>query len=507
MPLKPEFFSKAVFLYATTLAGAVLSYIAIFFATRFIGEVNFGIVAFGLSFAGLFLFITDFGLTNSHTKKVSEGEDLQSCLSVFMLMRLLLIGIFSVFVVAALFFWEDILGQGFEYPETHLIILIILLYYVQTSITGVFISTFLAQRDVVRAQMITISDLGARALVTLLVVAMNWGLVGLACAYAVEGAVALSVALIIARGRLPRIRLSAARKALLKQYFSFAAPIAVATVFGTIVLYLDKVLIQYSLSSAETGIYFASQRMLSFYLALSPVVASMAYPAISQLHSQKDSKGQISQMITSLMRYFLLITIPIMFFLVAFSGDILSIFLSAPFAAGATAFSILAIAYSIGLTISPFSSQTLGMGLSKTYAKYVMIAIIVMIILDFLLIPSNLLSMPLFGWGKEGAAVSFLIGEFILAALFYANARKTLQLKFPKGFLRITAAAAISIAAVYVLALYINITRFYDVVALLLLYGGIFICFAIVFRAISTHEIKELIRMLRSKHLFHRPNN
>lgn len=504
--LKPELVSKTAFLYVSTLGSAALAYIALFFATRFVGIYSYGILAFTLSFAGLFLFMTDLGLSSSHTKKVSEGVDLQSCLSVYMLTRLALIAIYAALVFAALFFYEDVLGQQFGDPQTHTVILIVLLYYVTASITYVFSSTFLAQRDVVRAQAIALSDVLVRALGTLLVVAFGLGLVGLAWTYAAEGVVTLGVALVLARKRLPKIRLSAAHRALMKQYISFATPLAIAMIFGTIVLYLDKVLIQYSVHDAsQTGVYFAAQRMLQFYLALSPVIASVAYPAMSQLSGRKDGSEQISRMTTTMIRYLLLVTVPAMFFLVMFSGNILGIFLSSSFETGAVAFSILVIGYSIGLTISPFSSQTLGMGLSSTYAKYQITSLIVVIVLDFILIPRNVLSIPLAGWGMNGAAVSLLVGNLMTTSLFYMNARRILQLKVPKGILRISGSAAVAILVVYGLSTFMNMTRFWDVLALFLLYCGIFLGLAVLTKAITHQELRELINMLRSKHLLHRP--
>jgi len=505
--LKPELVSKAAFLYISTIASAIFSYIALFFATRFVGDIGYGILAFALSFSGIFLFITDLGIATSHTKKVSEGEDLQSCLSVFMVIRLALVAVFVAAVLLTLFLWEGVLGQGFESADTHLVILIILIYYVQTSITYVFTQTFLAQRDVVRAQAIALSDVASRAIATLLVVAFSWGLVGLACTYAVEGFVALAVALFLARGRLPRIRLSAAKKSLIKQYARFAAPIAATTIFGTIVLYGDKLLIQYSsVSAADTGLYYAYQRVLAFYMMLSPVMASVAYPAFSQLNAQKEGKEAISKMTTTMIRYLLLVTVPIMLFLIVFSGDILSIFLSSSFATGAMAFAILAVGYSVGLTISPFGSQTLGMGLSGTYGKYMMISTIIMIAFDFLLIPSSLFSIPLAGWGMNGAAVSLLIGQIVQAFLFYTNARKLLQLKAPSGLIGTTCAAVISIMAVYALSTYMELSRFYDLVAVFFLFAGVFIFFAVLFRAVSVKEIKDIIWMIRPKHMLHRAN-
>lgn len=503
--LKSELFSKTAFLYVSTFSGAIFGYIALYFATRFIGSVNYGIVAFALSFVGMFTFVTDLGFGSAHTKKVSEGKDLQSCLSVFLLVRMMLVAIFVSLVLGAIFVWENILGQGYEYPETRMIIFIILLYYIQTSITNVFTSTFLAQRDVLRAQTITLFDVGSRAIATLLVVAMGWGLVGLACTYVAEGAMALMVALFFARGRLPKIRLTAMREPIFREYLEFSAPLAIAAVFAPVAMYLDKVLIQYSTNAVETGIYYGSQSLLSFYIALGPIVASMIYPAISQLSAQRDGRERISRITSSTLRYFLLVTLPIMLFLIIFSKEILSIFLSAAFESGATAFAILAVGYSIGLLASPFGSQTLGMGMSKLYAKYQMFAIAMVIILDILLIPSDFHFVRLLGLGKEGAAISFLIRQVALFSLFYISARRAIGFRLPEGIPNISAAAFAAIALTYFLAGYMSISRFYDLVALFLLNIGFFICFAVAFRAVKKTEILELSRMLRVKNLLRKP--
>jgi len=128
-----------------------------------------------------------------------------------------------------------------------------------------------------------------------------------------------------------------------------------------------------------------------------------------------------------------------------------------------------------------------------------------MIALDFILIPSEFLSIPLLGWGINGAAASLLIGQIIQTVLFYTNARKLLQLKAPKGIVPTSCAAALSILAVYALSTYLEISRFYDIIALFLIYAGAFAALAIIFRAITVKELGEMIKMLRPKHLLHRP--
>lgn len=502
--LKPELFSKTIFLYVTTIASAICGYISLYFATRFIGSVNYGIVAFAISFVGMFTFATDLGFSSAHTKKVAEGKDLQSCLSVFLVVRLILVAIFVLLVLGSIFVWESVLGQGYEYAETRTVIFIIVLYYVQASITNVFTLTFLAQRDVLRAQTITMSDVGTKALATLLVVAMGWGLFGLACVYVAESAIALVVAIFLARGRLPRIRVRAIKEPLFTEYLRFSTPLMIVSVFSPIAVYLDKVIIQYSLNAVETGIYFASQSLLAPYLALGSIVGTLVYPAISQMSVQINSNEKISILITSTMRYLLLLIFPISLFLIIFSKQMLSVFLSAAFEPGASAFAILTIGYSIGILLPQLGSQALGMGLSKLYAKFSLIAMAASIALNILLIPSDILAFQLFGLGKEGAAFSFLARQVLLFVFFYDNARRTIRLRLPKKTPNIAAAALAAIALTYYLTGFLSVNRFYDLIALFLLNLIFFAAFAILLRAIKKSEIVELLSMIRLRQLLHR---
>jgi hypothetical protein len=60
---------------------------------------------------------------------------------------------------------------------------------------------------------------------------------------------------------------------------------------------------------------------------------------------------------------------------------------------------------------------------------------------------------------------------------------------------------------VYALSIYVELSRFYELIAIFFLYAGIFIAFAVLFRAISVMEIKDMLKMLRQKNLLHRPHH
>lgn len=503
--LNSELISKTAFIYVSMLGSAILGAVSIFLATRFIGQSEYGIVGFALSFAGLFLFITDLGFTRAHTKKVSEGDDLKSCLTLYLLIRIALTGVYVFAVFVSIYVWEDILGRGYEYPETHEVILVILAYYVPISISTVFAATFQALRDVIRSQIVMLAEIMTRVVAIMFVVFFEMGTVELAITFAVSGTVSLIVTISISRDMLSKISLKSLDWNLLSEYATFAKPLAIATILTTVTLYFDKVIIQFAFSAAETGTYFAAQRYLRFYGFLSTAIISLLFPMFSSLNSKDAGKDTIAVMIRAILRYLLIIVIPLTIFLVVFAEPILTTLTSSAFAPGATAFAILSITYSISILTGPSSSQTLGMGFVTRFARYILLYCIIVIFLDLVLIPNEILSVQLLGWGINGAALAMFFGQVVMTVLFYLNTARVLKIQTPEHMFRIIASSVFAILVTYIISLTFNIARFYDLMALLLLFFGIYASLIVVTKVMSFSEILKLLKMLSLKNLLMKP--
>ena len=492
-------------MYVSMLGNAVLGAVAIFLATRFIGQSEYGIVGFALSFAGLFLFITDLGFTRAHTKKVSEGADIRSCLTVYLLIRVALTSVYVVAVFVSIYVWENVLGRGYEYPETHEVILIILAYYVPVSISAVFASTFLALRDVIRSQIVTLAEIMSRVVAIMIVVLYEMGTVELAFTFAISGAVSLTVTLSISRKLISKISWKSLDRDLFREYATFAKPLAIATMLTTITLYIDKVIIQYAFSAAETGTYFAAQRYLRFYGFLSGAIISLLFPTFSSLNSNDAGKETIASMIRAILRYLFIIVVPLTTFLVVFAEPILTILTSSAFAPGATAFAILSITYSIAILTGPSSSQVLGMGFVSHFARFNVYFCVVVIVLDLILIPEEIFSVKVFGWGMNGAAMALFFGQVVMTVFFYLSTTRVLKIQMPEHLFRIMFSSVAAILMTYIISLTFNIARFYDLILLLFIFFGIYALLLAVTRAMSISEIIKLLKMLSLKNLQIKP--
>lgn len=505
MRLNSELVSKTTFMYISILGSAILGAVSIFLATRFIGQSEYGIVGFALSFAGLFLFITDLGFTRAHTKKVSEGADLRSCLTLYLLVRVALTGVYVFAVFVSIYIWESVLGRGYEYPETHEVILVILAYYVPISISAVFASTFQALRDVIRAQVVMLAEIMSRVIAIMFVVYFKMGTVELAITFAVSGAASLIVTLLISRDLLSKISWKLLDRNLLSEYAAFAKPLAIATILTTVAMYFDKVIIQFAFSAAETGTYFAAQRYLRFYGFLSTAIISLLFPTFSSLNSKAAGKDTIAIMMRAILRYLFIIVVPLTIFLVVFAEPILTTLTSSAFAPGATAFAILSITYSISILTGPSSSQTLGMGFVTSFARYILLYCIIVIFLDIVLIPNEIFSVQLLGWGINGAALAIFFGQVVMTVLFYLNTARVLKIKTPEHLFRIIVSSVFAILVTYIISMTFNIARFYDLIALLSLFFGIYASLILVTKVMNFSEILRLLKMLSLKSLQMKP--
>lgn len=491
--MRTELMSKTAFMYLSTLASAVLGYIALLLATRFVGQTEYGIVAYALSFEGLFLFVADSGFSRSHMKKVSEGEDLKSCFSVYMYVRLILTAVYGALILAGIYFWEAVIGGGYEYPETRTVLLILLAYYLPVSIRWTIVHTYYAQRDVGRAQLIVLSEVGIRAVATVVVAVFEMGVTALAITFAVSGLGSLVIALAISR-HLPNLSLTPVDRALLRQYVSFAMPIALSMALGTAALYLDKVLIQWSLDASQTATYFASQRLLVAYSSIGAGIVAIVFPAISQMNVSQSGHRRIFVLTTETFRYLAFIVIPTTALMFVFSGEILEALLSPEFKKGAMAFSLLSVSSGLLTLTVPFSTQALGMGYAVEYARYNNVYSITAILLGVLLIPSDMMSIRLFGLGITGAAIALLVAQVSSTLLFYVNSRRTIGFRFPDGVIRMILASITSCAIALIISRALCMSPLFDLLLLVAIYYSVYLVLALLLRILSYSDLSRPLR-------------
>lgn len=488
-----ELVSKAFFFYLSNLVVAFLGFAFLFLATRFVGLDEYGTVAFALSIAGLLFFITELGFQRSHIKKVSEGEDLQSCMSVYAIIKVALTSLYIVITIVFLVLLEDLMITGGLDAAIHDVILVIMAYYIPLSFTSIYTHTFIARRQIRSAQTAQVAEIATRLVATVLVILTQSGTSGLAYAYLVGGLVSLSVAVCLGRGLLPRLSFRRADPALIKEYVVFALPLLGVAVTGASIVYLDKIIIQLSYTSVQTGIYYASQSLLStFYLSIAAAVQSMAFPAVSRMSALSGSHNRIRTIVQSQYKYLCMVIVPVSGFLVLFSNEVISVLLSSASASGAVAFSVLTVSYTLQIFTQPSSTLVLGMGRTRQYALYNYAYFAVALTLNFTLIPPRVISVDMLGLGITGAAISVLCAQTLMTVLFLRDAHKTLCLQIPIGFRGTLAATGIGISVVWTLSFLLGLKGLDGLITFLSLYVVLVVSFSILLKAVDKEDMKFL---------------
>ena len=109
---------KSALIITTSILDGVLAYVALFFITKYMGPLDYGIVGFAMSFVSLFVIFGRMGFEEAHIKKVSEGKDLGTCIGTFLVIKIGLVGLMTLIIAGSILFWKFYMGRGFE-TSTH----------------------------------------------------------------------------------------------------------------------------------------------------------------------------------------------------------------------------------------------------------------------------------------------------------------------------------------------------------------------------------------------------
>ena len=398
---------KSLLIISGNLLDGLLAYIALFFISREMGPETYGIIGFAMGFVGLFTILTDLGFSSAHMKRVSEGKDKGTCIGTYLISKLGFIGIMSSFVLGAVLIWKFILGRGFESSTHELAIFIILGYYIVNNIAAFFYYTYLATREIAKAQIPLISGTVIRTAAIIFVAVSGYGALALAWTYVLGEIIFLFVLILFFRG----YKIKRPTKECFSNYLVFATPLILMGVSYTVIVHVDKVLIQLFWSSKEVGYYFASYRIVQFLLVASSAIGTLLLPTISTYHSNKDIVS-IKKTVFLSERYISMLIFPMVFGIIVLAEPTVRIFLSASFYPAVPLLMILPLFVIFEGLSQPYMYEVIGMNKPALARNRLLIIMCFVLLFDIILIPKDIRSihLQLFGLGPLGASIAIVIG-------------------------------------------------------------------------------------------------
>ncbi len=438
---------KAMLVVLNDIIGTLLGYFALYLILREFGRFEYGVLAFGLGFTGLYSILGNLGYNKANVKRVSEGKDLGTCVGTFLVVKIVLLAIFNATILLSLYVWTDHMGRGFETDRHESVILILLLYVNLDALSEVFCTTFNGRLELAKAQVSRITGNVIRLVgmiyVTTIATIDNAAEL-LAWTYVLGSSVELAGAMLLYKG-LPISRPS---MEYFRSYTKYALPALIMTSTTVITVNTDKVMLQAFWSASTVGTYASAQRVILVIGFLGNAISAVLMPSISNLHS-KGKHGRILELVDQTEKYILIVSLPLVAFIVAVPDRIVYILLyneSSP-----VVLMILAVWVVIYVFNTPYRSLIQGWDRPDVMAKIGVLDATTNVALNLIFIPAALLGVTMFGWRAVGAAFATLIAQIIVYISIRYYGHRLANAKTHLRHLAIIPAAIALWATVYLL--------------------------------------------------------
>jgi len=487
---------KSMLIILTNGVNAVIGLVGLSLLAKFWGNfapTALGIVAFAMSFLGMFAFISDLGFSGAHVKRISEGKDLGKCIGTYATVKVVLVTAMVTIVVGGIFIWKVLLHRGFYDATTESVIYVTLLYCILQSFTNISMGTFNGRKETAKMQVPMVSETLFR--VSLMILVASAGVAGISiiapelgydkiqpfvwpsflrgmqdfiASHAV-GALASTYVLgvfamlILSLFFFRRYPISRPSKEYFKSYFVFALPTMLISTIAVISTNIDRVMIGYFWRAEDVGFYFSAQKIAFFVLVISSSVGALLFPTISSYHA-KNQLSDIRKTVNLALRYISMTACPSVVFIIVFRKPVIDIILSSAFYPAAPVLIVLLVYILIISLTSPLIYIVTGMNRPGLAAKAGFIVCAINIVLNTLFIPKNGV-LSIFGInGPTGAAVATVISGFVGLVIYVFLSKRLVKIKISKKPLIHMSAACVMGGLLYYINTLTAFVRWYHLI-------------------------------------------
>ena len=374
---------------------------------RYLGVNDYGILSFAISFTVLLGMGTDIGMSTFATREISQDRSKTHKFINNVIPFKILLSI-ALFIVTALIL--ILLGYNKLTIEVALIISIETIFICMIKFIGGVFQAYENQKINSIGEMLA----GILLLVfTLVVIAFDWGLIGVAISYALAYLIFLIyMALNMNKSfGIPKFEFD----------FKFWKDVAIKSIpfglsifFYTVYFSIDVVMIQFLSGDYATGIYNSAYKIVSVFAAFYVIYQYVIFPLMSKLYAEDTNLLKIS--FESSFKYSLLILLPLCIGVYFYSPYIINLIYSSQYALASPAMQIL-IWTVVFLFINGVATSLLNsIGKEVSVTKIYLIAAIFNILLNYLTIPV---------WSYIGAAITTVLSEILILILMMYSISKT----------------------------------------------------------------------------------
>ena len=490
------FSSKSPIIIAQNAINAVAGVVGIFMLTRFF-PVSWGMLAFGMGFVGLFTLVGDLGFSTAYVKNASAGEDISTLNSTYLLIKLVLSGVFVLLTLLSLLVWVVVLGHGFEYSIEFYVIIGLIPYYFFVNMLSFSQAYFTSRLSSARMSLPAIVEALMRNSFIIILVSLfllgflhlsiNLMAIILPVTYGCTFGTYFAISFFLGRPW----KFSKPSYKLFRKMLTIAVPLTLSAVMGTVSQNLDKVLIQFYWHNLDTGAFYLNQKLVSMLMNISMAVSVFFLPLMARASAPGDLS--ITERIRNYERIIFMFISPFVVAFIFLGQFVLNIFggYYKPFALLLPLLSLNVLFVNSSMV---YNSALISKNRAMSVGIVTLIAISINIVLDLILIPSEIFGFSGLSLGVVGAGVgtlaSSMFANIVFRIMFYETGGVAIGARIPRLIIPLSVEAIFDILLLRVVQPY----SFFVLAPALVATLGVFLLVALLVKEISVQELRTVMR-------------
>ena len=460
--------------------------------TRYVGP-EYGTIMFGWSLIGLVNAVSDLGFDAATVKFISEGKDLNGCISTHLFIKAILMGV--MVLITLVYLSVMILAESIDHEKT-MIVLAFLAYYVLFGFNWVLIHTFDGRQESTKSAVVQAVETAVRSVMLIILALFSASALILSTGYVVGIVFSIVLAVFLFRGMGYRL----SRPKYLKEYVKFAKPIALGLLLITAITYLDKVLVGVYWGDLEVGYYTAAFGIVGAAATLGVALNYVLLPKFSELFSSGD-RSAVKSILWKAEKFIALLFVPPVIFMLVFGDSLAPVLFGSDFAPSGIIISVLSL-YILFSVIGGILTQVLySFNNSHLYRNATFVFVASAFILLIVLVPEDIGGLTVAGYGAAGAAVAMTVGYLFFLIFVEYYVRKTTGITLHKGLLRQLLAGLAVFACAFFIRGYGEFGLL-PLILLLLLCFGLYTAILLLLREMKKEDLRFILNALSPKKLY-----
>ncbi|MBI2542873.1 MAG: oligosaccharide flippase family protein [Candidatus Aenigmarchaeota archaeon] len=474
--VKRKLVSNTFYLFLDYSTVSVFSLIFWASAGKFLLPAEYGIASLSINLVVLFASLAGLGLSVALSKLLPEYLEKNQIDKTKKLIKFsLIIVLFSSLLLSGLFF---LLSPQLSLNLPNHIILFLSVLIVFTALSQIILGILSGYQNMKGLFFTDMLSNVSKLLLSIFLMFLGFNYLGPIFGFGIG---ILMVSLLRFR-LLPRLNLPTKGLDKKNVFFEYAIPSFIVGI-STILLTNGQIAILGLLKNPEiTGIFSVAFIVSNVLVMIFRIMSRALLPITSQLSVRKDSDKMQGYFINLVLRYGLLISIPILIFFTLFADNLILIFSSKEYLSASSLVPILSVAsvlYGISIVLN---SSIYAIGKPKIQQN---ISIVSSIIFLLLAVPLTLM------FSANGMSYSYLIYSVILVALGIYNIKKYLEVKLPlESFYKIMVSGIVSFALLFTFLIFTR--NIIESIAFAIISGLTYITILIVMRFVTSDDVKVL---------------